>query len=97
MLKKLAILCLLLSTGARANPAEAERIKRGFELSSEKWMLEMKLATTPEARGELMAERPDPQAAASGLWRIDRAGSRAGLDDTLRRVFPGNLRQPHRH
>jgi len=70
MLKHLTILCLLLSTGARANPAEAERIKRGFELSSEKWMLGMKLATTPEARQELIANRPDPNAAATGLWRI---------------------------
>ncbi|MBG7607867.1 MAG: redoxin domain-containing protein [Verrucomicrobia bacterium] len=70
MLKKLTILCLLLSTGARANPAEAERIKRGFELSSEKWILEMKLATTPEARQEVIAKRPDPNAAAAELWRI---------------------------
>lgn len=69
MLKNLAILCLLLSTGAHANPTEAERIKRGFELSSEKWMLEMKLATTPEARQEVIAKRPDPNAAASDLWR----------------------------
>ena len=70
MFKNLAILCLLLSTGVRANPAEAERIKRGFELSSEKWMLEMKLATTPESRQELIAKRPDPNAAATNLWRI---------------------------
>lgn len=69
MLKHLAILCLLLSTVAHANPTEAERIKRGFELSSEKWMLEMKLATTPEARQEIIAKRPDPNAVATELWR----------------------------
>ncbi len=74
MLKHLAILCLLLSTGVRANPAEAERIKRSFELSSEKWMLEMKLAATPEAREELIAKRPDTNAAASNLWRIIAPG-----------------------
>ncbi len=70
MLKKLTILCLILSTGARANPTEAERIKRGFELSSEKWMLEMKLAETPEARQSVIEKRPDPNAAAGDLWRV---------------------------
>lgn len=69
MLKHLAILCLMLSTGVRANPTEAERIKRSFELSSEKWMLEMRLANTPEARQETIAKRPDPNAAATELWR----------------------------
>ena len=69
MLKHLAILCLLLSTGAPANPTEAERTKRSFELSSEKWILEMTLADTPEARREVIARRPDPNAAATELWR----------------------------
>lgn len=70
MFKYLTITCLLFSTGIHASPIEAERIKRGFELSSEKWMLEMKLSTTPEARQEVIANRPDPNAAAADIWRI---------------------------
>ncbi len=69
MLKHLFILCLLLSTGAHGNPTEAEQIKRSFELSSEKWILEMKLADTAEARQEIAARRPDPNAVAAELWR----------------------------
>lgn len=69
MLKNLAIVILLLATAASANPTEAQRVKREFELSSEKWMLEMKLASTPEARSELMKRRPEPKAAATELWR----------------------------
>lgn len=69
MLKYLSILSLLLSTGAHATPAEAERIKRSFELSTEKWVLEMKLADTPEIRQAITTKRPDPSVAAADLWR----------------------------
>ncbi len=68
MFKPLAILCLLLPLNVRANPAESEQIKRGFELTSEKWMLEYKLATTPEAKEALLAKQPNPTAAATTLW-----------------------------
>lgn len=69
MLKHFTSLCLLLSTSAHASPAEAQQTKRNFELSSEKWVLEMKLADSPEAREAVLAKRPDPNAAAAALWR----------------------------
>jgi peroxiredoxin len=67
---KIATLFLLLfALHADASPAEAERIKRGFELAAETWGLRMKIATDPEERGKLMAGRPDPTASADELWR----------------------------
>lgn len=65
----LIALLFLLPLTARAAPADAEHIKRGYELSNEKWVLEMKLAATPQAREKLMAKRPDPMAAADGIWK----------------------------
>jgi peroxiredoxin len=67
---KIALFFLLLfSLHAQASPAEAERIKRGFELGAETWGLKMKIATDPVEREKLMANRPDPAAAADELWR----------------------------
>lgn len=60
----------LLTLGAQAAPSDAERVKRGFELSSEKWELEMKVAASPEARQALAAKRPDANVAATELWRV---------------------------
>lgn len=59
---------LLFSFQAEASPAEAERIKRGFELGAETWGLKMKIATDPMEREKLMANWPDPAAAAAQLW-----------------------------
>jgi len=67
---KIALLFLLLfALHAEASPAEAERIKRSFELAAETWGLKMKIATDPEERGKLMASRPDPAPVAEELWR----------------------------
>lgn len=67
---KIALLLpLLLALHAHASPAEAERIKRGYELSAETWELKMKIAVEPEERRKLMEARPDPAAAAADLWR----------------------------
>lgn len=68
MLKPLCLLLFLLPLCASANPTEADRIKRRFELSADKWRLEMKLATTEEARQQLAENRPDPVAAANEIW-----------------------------
>jgi peroxiredoxin len=67
---KTALLFLLLSAlHAEASPAEAERIKRGFELTAETWGLKMKIAATPGERQKLLESQPDPAAAADELWR----------------------------
>ena len=69
MLKFILILPLFCSALAPANQLEAERIQRGFTLSSEKWMLEMKLAKTEPARAEVLTRRPNGAARAADLWQ----------------------------
>ncbi len=67
---KITILLLLLfAPHAEASPAEAQRIKRGFELAAETWGLKMKMAADPGEREKLMASRPDPAMAGEDLWR----------------------------
>lgn len=68
MPKIATIFLLLLAINAQASPAEAERIRRGFELASETWELKVKIAANPEERRGLLAKRPDPAAAATELW-----------------------------
>jgi len=69
MSRILTALLFLLPLTARAAPADAERIKRGYELSTEIWTGKMKLATDAQIRQELMVKRPDPMAAAEEIWR----------------------------
>ncbi len=54
----------------QASPEAAERVKRGYELTMEKWTLKNKLATTPAERAALSSERPDPFAAAAEIYRV---------------------------
>lgn len=68
MLKRLFIAALFLAPIAHATPEEAERIRRGYELSAETWSLKYQLAATPAEKQALLATRPDPQAAAKDLW-----------------------------
>lgn len=68
MLKPLIISALFLAANAHATPQEAERIRRGYELSVESWALKYKIASTPEERQTLVASRPDPAAAAKEIW-----------------------------
>ncbi|WP_411826505.1 peroxiredoxin family protein [Luteolibacter sp. AS25] len=68
MLKIILLSILLLPTLSLASQPEAERIKRNYELSAEKWLLEMKLATTAEQQQALSAGRPDPVKTAGDLW-----------------------------
>jgi len=69
-MSKIAFLFLLLfALEAQASPAEAERIKRIFELAAETWGMKMKLAEDPEERRKLMETQPDPSATAAELWR----------------------------
>lgn len=67
---KTAILFLLLfALHTHASPAQADRIKRSFELAAETWGLKMKIAANPEERQKLMESRPAPAATADELWR----------------------------
>jgi peroxiredoxin len=65
-----AILLLLLTAlRIHGSPAEADRISRTYQLSSESWELKMKLAATDAEKQALLAKRPDPTATAKELWR----------------------------
>ena len=59
---------LCLAPLANATPNEAQRIKRGYELRAETWVLKQKLANTPEQKAALQASRPDPVATANQLY-----------------------------
>jgi len=69
MPKIASLFLLLFALHAEASPAEAQRIKRGFELAAETWGLKMKMAADPAEREKLMVSRPDPSASAAGLWQ----------------------------
>ncbi len=68
MPRLLILFLILLSSHARATPAEAERVKRIYDLSVREWTLAMKLAATPEERQAQIAKRPDPAENAKQLW-----------------------------
>lgn len=68
MLKHIAISALFLTANTHANPEEAERIRRGYELSAEAWGLKYRLAESPAEKQALLASRPDPAAVARNLW-----------------------------
>ena len=68
MLKPLLCLLILVPSIVVATPDGAERIKRSHELSSKQFVLESKLAATPEARQALLGKRPDTRRAAGMLW-----------------------------
>ncbi len=68
VLCKTVLVFLLFPVCLRAGQTEAERIKRGYELSAEKWVLETKLAANPEQRQALADSRPDAGATATALW-----------------------------
>ncbi len=65
----LLLILLLAATPAAASPAEAGRIEKGYQLSLEKWALEVRIANTPEARTEAFQKRPDPAVAAREMWK----------------------------
>jgi peroxiredoxin len=70
MQRFLILISILMVTHAVASPTEAERIKRGFELSQESFALKMKIATTPAEKQEVWDKRPSAEAAASQIWKI---------------------------
>jgi peroxiredoxin len=65
----LPIAFLLLAAPSHASPAGAQRIQKSFGLAMEKWALETRTATTPEARAKAWAKRPDPADFARQMWQ----------------------------
>ena len=65
---------LLLAAEASASPAEAQRIRKSWQVAMENWVLETRAATTPEARAAAVAKRPDTVPFAREMWgRISSA------------------------
>ena len=64
----LATVTLLLSAESPASPADAMRVQKTWDLSMEKWSLEVRVATTAEARNEAIAKRPSAAAFAEQMW-----------------------------
>lgn len=65
-----AAVSLLLAAASPAAPADAERIQKTWDLVMEKWSLETRAATTPEARAKAMAGRPDATPYAKQMWEV---------------------------
>ena len=61
---------ILIAGVASAGPAEAENVKASLKSAMEKWSLQMRTATTPEARAKAAGERPDPAVFGRKMWAI---------------------------
>jgi peroxiredoxin len=72
-MQRVSLPCLLallaMMAAAQGTPAAAERAKMAYQLGVERWMLETKLANTPQEREAAAAKRPDPVAAATEVWQ----------------------------
>jgi len=64
-----ALISLLGFARTTASPAEAQRIQKSYQLSMDKWALEMRIATTPEDRAKVWSNRPDATPAAREMWK----------------------------
>ncbi len=62
------LISLLLAGGAMASPANAQRIQKSYQLATEKWALEMRIATSPEDRAKAWNARPDATSFARNMW-----------------------------
>lgn len=54
---------------AHATPAAAERARMAYQLGVERWILETRLATTPEEHEAAARNRPDPAQATREVWQ----------------------------
>jgi len=53
---------------AQATPAAAERARKAYQLGIERWILETRLAKSPEEHAAAARNRPDPAQAARDVW-----------------------------
>ena len=75
------LLFLLVVSDAQASPTEAQAVRKSYQLATDKWALEMRIATTPEERAKVWAARPDTASFARQMW--DAIGSSLDQDWTL--------------
>jgi peroxiredoxin len=83
------------SVAVSASPAEALRVRKTWDLRQETWELELKTATSPEAKAKVLAARPDATQAARDMWKA--IGASLGEEWTIEpaawflRATPGLL------
>ncbi|MES2657827.1 MAG: redoxin domain-containing protein [Verrucomicrobiota bacterium] len=65
----IALISLLAFARTTAAPADALRIQKSYQLSMDKWALEMRIATTPEDRTKAWNSRPDATPSAKEMWK----------------------------
>ncbi len=69
----LLLIALLLAAAAlpvSGSPAEAQRIRKSWDLRLENWELELKAATSPEEQAKILAAKPNLTQAANDMWRV---------------------------
>jgi peroxiredoxin len=88
-------LLLAASVAVSASPAEAQRVRKTWDLRQETWELELRAAATPEAKANVLAARPDATQAARDMWKA--IGAALGEEWTIEhaawflRATPGLL------
>lgn len=63
------LISLLLATKTIASPTETQNIRKNWDIAMEKWTLEIRAATTPEARAKAIEHRPDLTKYAKEMWK----------------------------
>lgn len=81
MNRLIAAISLLLAAESTASPAEARAIQQSWDQAMKSWSAQAAAATTPEARAQLAANRPDPADFARKIW--ENIGSSLGEPWTL--------------
>jgi len=65
----ISLIFLACTLSAHATPAAAERARMAYQLGVERWVLETRLATTPEEHEAAARNRPDPAEATREVWQ----------------------------
>lgn len=89
------LISLLALTPAGATSADAQRIRKTYQLKMDNWSLEMRIAATPEEKSKAWTNRPDATPYAREMWTA--IGNDLDQDWTLEpaswflRITPGLL------
>ncbi|RYD25783.1 MAG: redoxin domain-containing protein, partial [Verrucomicrobiaceae bacterium] len=62
------LISLLAFTQAGATPADADRIRKTYQLKMDNWGLEMRIAASPEEKTKAWSNRPDATPYAREMW-----------------------------
>ncbi len=63
-----ALFSLLIASDSLASPTDAQLVEKNYQLSVDKWSLDMKIAATPEDRAKAWKSRPDATPFARKMW-----------------------------